>query len=88
MASEKVLGMWWSTSSDTFSYSPMNHKKISQLIKEEYHPTKRQVLQTLMTVFDPIGLLGHFMIYVKILFQNIWKLKLAWDETINDTQYN
>lgn len=26
MASEKVLGMWWSTSSDTFSYSPTNHK--------------------------------------------------------------
>lgn len=86
VVTEKVLGICWSTSSDCFLFSPTINRKISQMIADPKHPTKRQVLQILMTVFDPMGLLGHFMIYLKILLQRIWRSRIIWDEEITDEQ--
>jgi hypothetical protein len=35
-------------------------------------------------MFDPLGLLNPFVMLVKILFQNIWKLGLQWDAVLPD----
>lgn len=41
------------------------------------------VLRTLMSIFDPLGLLSHILIYPRILLQDLWRLGVSWDEPIS-----
>ncbi|XP_055909038.1 uncharacterized protein LOC129943861 [Eupeodes corollae] len=45
--------------------------------------TKRNVLQAIARIFDPIGILGPTIVKLKILFQKLWKQKLLWDEVLS-----
>lgn len=88
LTTEKVLGMWWSTQSDTFSYS-VSYKKINDdILNGKRRPTKREVLRTLMSVFDPLGFLASFLVLLKILLQRIWRSNIEWDEEIGDELYD
>lgn len=80
---EKVLGMWWETSTDYFSYSLRYHKMSKEIWKGERVPTKREVLRAVMSIYDPLGLLSHVLIFPKILLQNIWRTESSWDEAIS-----
>lgn len=84
---ERILGMYWNTSLDTFTFSLQFSKLTEDLLNGHRRPTKREVLSTLMTIFDPLGLLGFFLIYVKILLQEIWSSKIGWDNEISDIQF-
>lgn len=53
----------------------------------EYCPTKREILRILMSVFDPLGLLAHFLVFGKIVLQEIWRSKTEWDEKITEPVY-
>jgi hypothetical protein len=44
--------------------------------------TKRVLLSELSKVFDPLGWLSPTTIKAKILCQELWKLKLGWDEEL------
>ena len=46
-------------------------------------PTKRKVLQVLMSILDPLGLVSHFTTGSKILLQDIWRSGTKWDEELN-----
>ncbi|XP_055603799.1 uncharacterized protein LOC129752034 [Uranotaenia lowii] len=81
LSTEKVLGMWWCTISDSFTFK-LSPKHEKELLSGECVPTKRQVLRTLMAVFDPLGLLSNLMIYLKILLQEVWRTSIDWDEKI------
>lgn len=35
-----------------------------------------------MSVFDPLGFLAHFVVYAKILMQEIWRSKIDWDDSL------
>lgn len=70
---EKVLGMWWSVSDDTFTYSLRFNKGDKEVLSGNKAPTKRQLLRIVMSVYDPLGMLSHFMAYPKILLQLIWR---------------
>lgn len=48
-------------------------------------PTKRELLKILMTIFDPLELLSHYLIHLKILIQDVWRSKLDWDDEILST---
>lgn len=37
-----------------------------------------------MSIFDPLGLIAHFLIYLKMLLQEIWRAGLQWDEPISE----
>lgn len=37
-----------------------------------------------MSLFDPCGLIAHFVIHGKILMQHIWRSGVDWDESIGD----
>lgn len=84
---EKVLGMWWCTSNDKLTFSLKRNKTNQNLLTGEKRPSKREVLKIMMTIFDPLGLLASFMVYVKILLQEIWCLGISWDDAIPDNQF-
>ncbi|XP_055645130.1 uncharacterized protein LOC129781108 [Toxorhynchites rutilus septentrionalis] len=74
----KVLGMWWDTTNDTFTFR-LSPKHDEELLSGDRMPTKRR---TLMAIFDPMGLIGNFLMYLKILMQEIWRSGCAWDDEI------
>uniref|UniRef100_A0A182HYY2 Uncharacterized protein n=1 Tax=Anopheles arabiensis TaxID=7173 RepID=A0A182HYY2_ANOAR len=46
-------------------------------------PTKREVLRTLMLIYDPLGLFGNFLMFITILLQEIWRLGYSCDKPID-----
>ncbi|XP_065092537.1 uncharacterized protein LOC135713357 [Ochlerotatus camptorhynchus] len=82
---EKVLGMWWDTKTDTFRYK-LSTERNQELISGLKHPTKRDVLRVMMSVYDPLGLISHYMVYLKLLFQEIWREGSSWDDEIGVRQ--
>jgi len=44
--------------------------------------TKRKVLATTASIFDPLGLLSPNIIVYKIFLQNLWQDNLKWDEPL------
>ncbi|KAJ8889354.1 hypothetical protein PR048_008853 [Dryococelus australis] len=44
--------------------------------------TKRTVLATIASVFDPLGLISPIVISCKILLQVLWQSKLDWDKVL------
>ncbi|XP_062538335.1 uncharacterized protein LOC134206621 [Armigeres subalbatus] len=83
LGTEKVLGMWWCTKSDNFTYK-LSSKHAAELLAGERKPTKREFLRTLMSIFDPLGLLSNLLIFLKVLFQEIWRASIDWDDEIPD----
>ncbi|XP_062714355.1 uncharacterized protein LOC134291087 [Aedes albopictus] len=80
--SERVLGMVWKPKIDMFTYDTTLRPDIAKLIAEQSVPTKRQVLCTVMSLFDPLGLIANFVVQGKILMQDIWRSGTDWDEVI------
>lgn len=79
---ERILGMYWNTKTDTFTYS-LQFLKLQNLV-EHYCPTKIEVLRIVMSVFDPLGFLTHFLVHVKVLLREIWRTKITWDVPISN----
>ncbi|XP_070067090.1 uncharacterized protein [Drosophila virilis] len=79
-AQEKVLGLWWLPGQDllTFVVTP------NLLAKASERPTKRRVLSVIMSIFDPLGLLGFFNIRAKIILQNVWRSNIGWDDDLTN----
>jgi hypothetical protein len=44
--------------------------------------TKRKVLATIASIFDPLGLLSPAVIAYKTFLQKLWQDKLQWDELL------
>uniref|UniRef100_A0A182HML8 Peptidase aspartic putative domain-containing protein n=1 Tax=Anopheles arabiensis TaxID=7173 RepID=A0A182HML8_ANOAR len=77
---QKVLGMWWNANEDTFQFKvPLKDVDVLQGI---VIPTKRQVLSTLMTIYDPLGLIAGFLLFLKVLLQEVWRSGIGWDDQI------
>lgn len=87
LATEKVLGLWWCTASDTLTFK-LSSKHDADLLSGKRRPTKREVLRTLMSIFDPLGLLSNLLIFLKILLQEIWRTGVGWDEDIPEILNN
>lgn len=77
----KTLGILWNHSSDTLQFSVKN-------LIEKYHVTKRTILSAICQIFDPLGLLGPVTVSAKLIIQNLWQLKLSWDESVPLSIYN
>ncbi|XP_058810258.1 uncharacterized protein LOC131675343 [Phymastichus coffea] len=72
---KKLLGIRWNPKTDSIKY----------LIKPslvENSITKRAILSEIAELFDPLGILGPVNVVAKLIMQELWKLKLGWDETI------
>lgn len=74
---ERALGLIWDVNRDTFRPS----------ISIQQRPlTRRGVLSVLSSVYDPLGLVSPYVLKAKMIFQNLCKAKLGWDDPMSDTQ--
>lgn len=83
-AVEKILGMYWESSTDVFRYNSRFSRLRRDVFQAQVVPTKREVLQVLMSIFDPLGFVSHFTIGLKMLLQDIWRSGIKWDDELNE----
>ncbi|XP_078051718.1 uncharacterized protein LOC144477857, partial [Augochlora pura] len=71
----KTLGIVWNSANDSITYlvKPISH---------ESRVTKRLISSEIAKIYDPLGLLGPVIITAKILLQELWTLKVDWDESL------
>lgn len=79
---EKVLGVFWVQADDAITFKISTRLSESDTFLGNRIPTKRDVLRTVMSIYDPLGLIGHIIMYAKILLQEIWRSHIDWDEQI------
>ena len=73
----KTLGVSWTANDDQFlfHYTPPS---------DQFQYTKRNVLRSTATIFDPMGFLAPFVVRAKLLLQQAWVLALDWDEPLTN----
>ena len=71
---ERTLGVCWVTNSDEFTFRSNPN---------EAPMTKRGILKTVSSVFDPLGFVTPFILKAKILLQELWRLNCEWDEEVD-----
>ncbi|GBP17520.1 hypothetical protein EVAR_74114_1 [Eumeta japonica] len=81
---EKILGMYWNPANDIFEYVCRFVRLHRNVIENDIVPTKRECLQVLMSIFDPLGFLSCHTIGLKILLQDIWRSRIGWDDELNE----
>ena len=70
---KRALGLHWSVEDDTFKFS---------VVKLDNPETKRGVLATIASLYDPLGFATPITLVVKALLQRLWQAKLDWDEQL------
>nr|CAH7732585.1 unnamed protein product [Callosobruchus chinensis] len=72
----KTLGLLWCCTSDTLEYR-VNEKDFALP-----RLSKRTMLSAISKIFDPLGIISPVIITVKILIQELWQLKISWDDSV------
>ncbi|XP_011858632.1 PREDICTED: uncharacterized protein LOC105556166, partial [Vollenhovia emeryi] len=72
----RTLGLVWQYASDHFKFSSI------ACLQSLSTPTKRSVLSRIALIFDPLGLLGPSTVIAKIIMQDLWRLRIDWDESL------
>ena len=67
----KTLGIAWDSRKDAMAAQVQ--------LPDNYTSTKRGIVSDTAKSFDILGWLSPFILNMKILFQQLWKLKLDWD---------
>jgi hypothetical protein len=70
---ERALGVFWDTANDVLTFKA-NLK--------ENPPTKRGVLSTSASLYDPLGFIVPFLITARIILQELWRRDVGWDEVL------
>ncbi|CAG7728902.1 unnamed protein product, partial [Allacma fusca] len=82
LSTERVLGLLWDSENDCFVFKTNYPKVNEEILKADKVPTKREMASLVMSVYDPLGLVVHFTIKGRIIFQEAWATKSDWDEEI------
>ena len=96
-----VLGMSWNPNVDRISFhvnlnfSRKSHgQRTGPDLRKEDVPellpkvlTKRLVLQQVMGIYDPLGIIAPFTLLAKIHLRETWKQKLDWDDPLPSPLY-
>ena len=72
---ERALAVQWFVESDALGF---------QIILKDKPLTRRGILSTVSSIYDPLGMAAPFLLIGKKILQNLCKEKLGWDEKISD----
>ncbi|XP_062556945.1 uncharacterized protein LOC134221776 [Armigeres subalbatus] len=81
---ERVLGIVWNPVSDQFAFLAKLRDGLTPYMTGQRRPTKRVVMSSVMSLFDPLGMLAPFVIHGKMLIQDLWRSGSDWDHPIDD----
>ncbi|XP_075156897.1 uncharacterized protein LOC142230149 [Haematobia irritans] len=86
----RVLGIHWVPKSDLFCFRLVLSKVDNKILNCEKVPTKREMLSLNMSVYDPYGFLGDFIVTSNVILQimQVWKCGVSWDEVLPENIYN
>ncbi|XP_012539662.1 uncharacterized protein LOC105838537 [Monomorium pharaonis] len=70
-----ALGLCWQPAIDAFLFTLK--------LPATKRITKRSISSTISTLFDPLGLLSPITIKAKIFIQELWAIKLGWDDHLS-----
>lgn len=79
LPTERTLGVEWSAEHDELRF------RIGDLNKAN---TRRGVLSTIASIFDPLGLISPIILSAKILLQDLCREKMEWDQALEGIQLN
>ncbi|XP_011862577.1 PREDICTED: uncharacterized protein LOC105559116, partial [Vollenhovia emeryi] len=71
----KILGLIWKPNTDTFHFTAATSPTTVF--------TKRTIASDIAKLYDPLGLIAPILIRAKILLQELWLLKVEWDEPLS-----
>lgn len=75
---QKLLGLLWDTSTDKLSINiPVSNKKEKV--------TKRNMLSTVCSPYDPLGLLNPLILPPRLTTQSLWNSPLKWDDPVDES---
>ena len=72
---ERALGVQWAIESDTFGF---------RIVLKDQPLTRRGILSTISSVYDPLGIAAPFLLVGKSILQDLCRAKLSWDEEIGE----
>ena len=72
---KRALQIQWCVESDEFCF---------KIVIKERPPTRRGILVTVSSIYDPLGLLSPVILPAKFILQQLCRLKLGWDDKIPD----
>ncbi|XP_071948684.1 uncharacterized protein [Antedon mediterranea] len=70
---ERVLGVSWCIESDEFKF---------RVQLNDYLPTRRNVLKTVCSIYDPLGFIAPVLIVAKMVLQSVCAQNLDWDDPL------
>ena len=74
---ERILGVNWDTKEDQFTFFiNLPHKPF----------TKRSVLSTIASLYDPLGFVSQVVLEAKVFLQGLTRRKAGWDEEITSSE--
>lgn len=72
---ERTLGVHWCIESDCFQFS---------IVLQDKPCTRRGILSTVSSIFDPIGFVAPLLLDGKSILQELCRLQVGWDDLIPD----
>lgn len=79
----KVLGIRWDTEDDTIR---ITFPECKALFDNSAAITKRSVLHTIASLYDPLGLFQPITLRAKIYFQSLWQKQYDWNDRLSDEE--
>jgi len=83
----KVLGMFYDPRNDQFMFKLNDDKLLKKCLTANYHPTRKEMISLVMRVYDPLGLISHFLIHGRLLLQEMCRRGVDWKEKIPEEMY-
>lgn len=72
---ERTLGVKWCVTSDQFQF---------RVVVSEGPLSRRGVLPTVASIFNPLGFVASFILVGKQILQQMFQDKVRWDEPLSD----
>jgi hypothetical protein len=70
---EHALGVLWNVEADTFGFS---------ISLKEKSFTRRGILSTVLSVYDPLGFASPYIFLAKEILQDLCRMNVGWDDPI------